>query len=118
VDVNPPEPGRYGQPPEELLHVDVAALGERLHVTIDGEVDSATSGMLERDLLEAVRGGDRDVDLDLSGVGFLDSSGLRTLVLAQQNLAGRGLELVLVGSTPMIDRLLEITGLAALFSPR
>ena len=57
----------------------------------------------------------RHLGLDLSAVDFLDSSGLRALLVVQQAVASAGRQVRVVGSTPMIDRLLEITGLEALF---
>ncbi len=57
----------------------------------------------------------RHLGLDLSAVEFLDSSGLRTLLVVQQAVASQGRTVTVVGSTPMIDRLLELTGLEALF---
>ena len=59
--------------------------------------------------------GPRHLGLDLSAVDFLDSSGLRALLVVQQAVASGGRQVRVVGSTPMIDRLLEITGLEALF---
>ena len=88
---------------------------ERVVARVGGEVDTATGAALQRELLAVVRSRRRDLGLDLSTVDFLDSSGLRVLLVVQQAVEAQGRQVGLVGSTPMIDRLLEITGLDALF---
>jgi anti-anti-sigma factor len=99
----------------EHLTIDITE-GDAYHlVRVSGEVDTASSGLLESRLLAVVEAIDRDLGVDLSGITFIDSSGLRALVVTQQAVASRGRQVRLVGSTPMIDRLFEITGLAPLF---
>ena len=88
---------------------------ERVVVRVGGEVDTATGEALQRELLAIVRVRPRHLGLDLSAVEFLDSSGLRALLVVQQAVASGGRQVHVVGSTPMIDRLLEITGLEELF---
>ena len=53
-------------------------------------------------------------EIDVSGVTFIDSSGLRTLVLAQQHL-GDERKLVVRGPDATFKRLLGITGLDEVF---
>jgi anti-sigma B factor antagonist len=88
---------------------------ERVVVRVGGEADTATREVLERELLAVVRVRTRHLCLDLSTVDFLDSSGLRALLVVQQEVASGGRQVRLVGSTPMVDRLLQITGLEAHF---
>ena len=52
-----------------------------------------------------------DLVLDLSQLGFVDSSGLRVLISAQHQLADHGGTLVLRSPSETVRRLLEITGL-------
>jgi anti-sigma B factor antagonist len=102
--------------PALALSVDVVEDGdERVVVRVGGEIDTATGEVLQRELLAVVRSRRRDLGLDLSTVDFLDSSGLRALLVVQQAVTAQGRQVGLVGSTPMIDRLLEITGLEDLF---
>ena len=55
--------------------------GEPVVVTVNGEVDLATSSELEACVLRAaLEGAPSSVVLDLAGLTFIDSSGLRTLV--------------------------------------
>jgi anti-sigma B factor antagonist len=74
-----------------------------------GVVDSHTAARLSERL---DRLGERaDVAIDITGVEFIDSSGLRAVIAAHVALAEAGNRLVLTGSSEPFDRLLEITGL-------
>ena len=56
-----------------------------------------------------------DVAVDGSGLSFVDSAGLRTLVLARRDTAARGGSLWLRTPSPALERLLELSGLTDLF---
>jgi anti-sigma B factor antagonist len=64
-------------------------------VVVTGEIDMATAPMVERALSEAIEAGDGAVVLDLCGVSFFDSSGLRAAIVAHRELAERGRRLSL-----------------------
>jgi anti-sigma B factor antagonist len=83
-------------------------------VSVTGEVDLSTSAPLREALDQAVAEGP-NVVVDLSGVTFLDSTGLGDLVRARESALSRGGELHLVLTQPRIRRVLEITGLDAVF---
>jgi anti-anti-sigma factor len=78
-------------------------------ITLIGEVDLATAPDLERRLATAVASG--DTVTDLSGVDFMDSTGLRVLISAHEaaGAAGHRLALIVPPSGP-VSKLLSITG--------
>ncbi len=53
--------------------------------------------------------------LDLHGVTFIDSSGLRTLVTARQRAEEMSVAFSLAGRSQAVDRLLQVTGLDSVF---
>jgi len=53
--------------------------------------------------------------LNLAEVTFLDSAGVRALVLAHRELAAVGRPLTIAAASPRVRRLLELTGTDALF---
>lgn len=77
---------------------------------ISGELDVATAPDLQS-ALEGLTGTPGDIRLDVSGLEFMDSSGLKVLVFAARSLGERG-RLVLVHPSPPVARVLELSGLA------
>jgi anti-anti-sigma factor len=77
-------------------------------LVLDGEVDPHTTDQLDA-AVDAALGG--RVVLDLSGVTFIDSAGLRSLIRAQRLAESSGGMLVLRAPRPSTMRVLEITGL-------
>lgn len=73
-----------------------------------GEIDSYTAP----DLAERLAADPPVEVLDVAGVTFIDSSGLRVLVEVHQARAARGSRLVLRAPSAPVQRLLEISGLA------
>lgn len=95
----------------DQLHIRVEALDDRWVIDLDGELDPHTAPLLQRELDRALAMGANRVILELEGLRFIDSSGLRVLVSAHRLLAGREGTLVLAHPTETTSRLLEITGL-------
>ena len=79
-------------------------------VTVAGELDLATSPALREACLQAVEGGG-DVELDLAGVSFLDSSGISVLVQTRQRLDTLGRHLRIRAASGPVRRVLELSGL-------
>ena len=105
-------------PPHErdALRVSVARSGDEVPVmAVAGDLDMATASVMARRLSELVQGG-TDVVVDLSGLGFIDSSGLRALMTANQQFEDQGTTLTLRRPTRNVARLLAITGLDQVFT--
>ena len=84
-------------------------------LSVRGELDISTSGMLERELGDLLESGAERLEVDLSGVVFIDSSALSALVGARERATRRGLQLVLVSPSPACEKVLGITGLDRVF---
>ena len=91
--------------------------GERALVTVSGEIDAATAGQIESALTEAIERGPAIIEVDLGDVGFIDSSGLRALIVSRQRAHDAGHTMMVVATTSAVDRLFELTGLAESFRP-
>jgi anti-sigma B factor antagonist len=89
-----------------LLEIERLA-GQRRFV-LRGELDAATAVKLTTEV-EPVTREPGDVELELSGLSFCDSTGLRALLQLAKGLDGKGV-LVLRNPTANLRRLLEITG--------
>jgi anti-sigma B factor antagonist len=76
---------------------------------LEGELDIATADDLSKVLRDAVADKERDpVELEFSGVSFMDSSGLRALLEAAGLLNGNGSFVILNPST-QVRRVLDIS---------
>ena len=82
-------------------------------LVVTGDLDAYTVGELELQMQRL--GVDADVRIDLSGVTFMDSSGIRAVVRLDNALRERGHELVLVAPSAPVLRLFELTSLVDRF---
>lgn len=86
---------------------------DRVTVLVEGELDLATADELRR-LLDTELSRRRAVKLDLSGVPFIDSTGLAAILAALRGSEGRG-ELQIEGELqPQTRRMMELTGVLGL----
>ncbi|MET8229819.1 STAS domain-containing protein [Micromonospora sp. NPDC005298] len=76
---------------------------------VRGELDMATSPQLREGLQRLVDAGDHQVVVDLSGVGFLDSSALGALVVMFKAFGDVGGRLCLAAVQPGVRSVLTIT---------
>jgi anti-sigma B factor antagonist len=67
-------------------------------------------------ITDLVESGDHTLIVDLSGVGFLDSTGLGTLVAGHKRADEMGGQMPLVCADDRILRLFRITGLDSVFT--
>jgi anti-sigma B factor antagonist len=87
-----------------------------LVISVSGDVDLATAPSVEREMAELMAEvGVEEVVIDLSRVGFLDSAGVRVLVLAKRAAAARDLPLRVQSPSSQCRRILEVAGLTELF---
>jgi anti-anti-sigma factor len=93
------------------LSLQVSADETGVVVGVCGEIDACTAPDLASCLEAAILGSDGDVVVDCGAIDFIDSSGLRALVVARATLGARGRDLRLVHVGPVLGRLLELTGL-------
>ncbi|WP_372788229.1 STAS domain-containing protein [Paraconexibacter sp.] len=81
-------------------------------VSVDGEIDLATSADLEARVREHVAAdGPRTVVIDLAACGFLDSTGVAALLRLHGELAERTIGLVLVAPPGPVLRVLSLMGI-------
>ncbi|HVC84393.1 MAG TPA: STAS domain-containing protein [Solirubrobacteraceae bacterium] len=96
---------------EETLSI-VSELRENAHyVAPSGELDIATVELLERALREVEQADGARIVLDLSGVSFIDSTGLRLLLDVNERCGGAADRLRVIAGSPAVERLLDIVGL-------
>lgn len=80
-------------------------------IRLQGVVDLRTTNGLGSELLDLVAARADDVALDLSEVSLIDSTALALLLRASRLLRSTGGRLHVVGASPHVRRMLELTAL-------
>jgi anti-sigma B factor antagonist len=83
-------------------------------IVVQGDIDMAGGPVLDAAIVR--QESEQPVVIDIAGVSFIDSSGLRSLLDAGRRAKTRGTEVVLRNMGPEVARLLEITGTADQFN--
>ncbi len=83
-------------------------------VVLDGEIDISTCPDIWRFLMAAISGGDVHLAVDMSGVTFIDASGIGVLVAAANRARQAGGGLSLLAPSPQVRRLLDVFHLDAI----
>jgi anti-anti-sigma factor len=79
-------------------------------IALRGELDIAATTALDDAVLAAAdEPATQGIVIDLSGLDFMDSSGLRAIAMAQQRLDGQGVRFALVRGGDPVHRVFEIT---------
>jgi anti-anti-sigma factor len=82
---------------------------DQLVVTPVGELDIATVDQVRTAIAERADGA--RLVLDLSQLGFMDTSGIQVVVESYRDARDQGFELSIVRAEPMVQRVFEIAGL-------
>jgi len=84
-------------------------------ITVEGEIHVSTAPEFSGVLAASLQSGHTSLVLDLSGVMFIDSTGLSVLLNALRRITRAGGAMALVCSNPTVLRLFEITRLDTTF---
>jgi anti-anti-sigma factor len=101
-----------------LLNPEIRRAENHALVLLSGELDASTAGQLYEQLAELTRDGVVHVALDLSGLEFLDSTGLSVVIAEHKRTNASGGELVILSPQSQVRRLFEITGLMGILQIR
>jgi anti-sigma B factor antagonist len=91
-----------------MVNFDVSSNGQARKLVLRGELDLSTAERLTT-CVAPFAATEGDLVLDLSGLTFVDSTGIREIVRTASCL--RGGSLVLVSPSPHVQRVLELTGI-------
>ncbi|HMQ14798.1 MAG TPA: STAS domain-containing protein [Phycisphaerae bacterium] len=88
----------------------------RAVVHLSGEIDLRSVPELQASLLGLARGPLERIVLDMSGVTYIDSSGVGTLVVLKREIERARARIVLAGLQPRVRSVFEITRLDRFFT--
>ena len=94
-----------------ILEFETREEPDRAYVTLSGELDLSTADKVERELQRIEETGIKLVVLDLSALTFLDSTGLRLIVGADQRARQSDRRLAVVRGPAPVQRVFTITKL-------
>ncbi|MDX6672039.1 MAG: anti-sigma factor antagonist [Solirubrobacteraceae bacterium] len=94
-----------------LLELDTEETDGRARVVLRGELDISSAPVLEEALGRVEEAAPAVLVIDLRGLAFMDSTGLRTVVSADQRARDQGRRLVIVRGPEPVDRIFSVTRL-------
>lgn len=92
------------------FEVEVRLDGAGVRVAPHGEIDIATADRLQARIAELLAGGCTRLVLDLEGVRFMDSTGIRLLVELTRSARDDHWELAVIRVPHAVRRVLELSG--------
>lgn len=86
--------------------------GRALLIKIDGEIDAESAKGLRRTIdIEYDEAGARDMVFDMSGVAFMDSSGIGMMIGRYKKVRPIGGKIKVFGAGMNVSRIIELSGL-------
>jgi anti-anti-sigma factor len=101
------QPNTFGE-----LDIVVTRTGSTHTIALSGELDIGTVGRVEQALADAESGDAAIILLDLSGLRFMDSTGVRLALAAAARARADSNRLRLVRGAPAVQRVFELSGVA------
>ena len=96
----------------DQLQIEVRHDGTRVVLTLAGELDMASAERLQQAIDDEGLRAETSVVLNLKGLQFIDSTGLRVMLRALKRCRARGQDFAITPGSPQVQRLLSITGVA------
>ena len=85
-----------------------------LLMVLTGRLDGNSSPATQERVLRVIERGDKKLLLDLAGVDYVNSAGLRIFMMAAKKIKVAGGKLALCGMTPNVRELFDIAGFLTL----
>jgi anti-sigma B factor antagonist len=97
------------------MTIDTKVDGVNIIATVNGDIDGKSAPQVQAELLAALQSGSRLL-VDMSGVVYLSSAGLRMLLLLYRQVAIKKGRVVLVGVPEEIRDTMSMTGFINFFT--
>jgi len=97
------------------MELNISKIGDVTTIIMEGRIDGSVAPDIEQKLLSIISGGSCKLVTDLSGVGFISSAGLRTLLAALKGAKKERGDLRLAGIQGQVQEVLDMTGFSTIF---
>lgn len=84
-------------------------------VAAEGRIDSSTAPQFDDILKKCLADNQYNIVINLSGVSYMSSAGLRALVAALRECKGRGGRIAIAEPSERVSEVLELAGVSTLF---
>ena len=93
------------------LEIDITVDSGRADVTVAGELDTTSAPRLINVVHDLTDPPVQRIDVHCKKVWFLDSAGVRALIVARNEATRMGVDLAVVDTSETVTRILDMTGL-------
>lgn len=97
------------------MTVDIKELDGKTVVTVTGELDSVTSEAFQKEIAPLMGKEGLKVEIDMTGLTYIASRGLRVILALAQSIMPTGGRVTVVGTTPPVRQVFDISGFSTLF---
>lgn len=98
-----------------MLDIRISQASPVAVVEAQGRIDSNTAHELGEALSQVIEGGCSQIVLDIAGVDYMSSAGLRELVSALKKVRGEDGDMRIARVTERVYEVLELSGLHSIF---
>ncbi|MBQ6303948.1 MAG: STAS domain-containing protein [Clostridiales bacterium] len=95
------------------MTTEITKNGSVLNIAVEGRIDTVTSPDLEKTILDNISEVE-DMTIDLKGVDYISSAGLRVLLSTQKIMDKQG-KLLICGVGENVMEIFEVTGFVDIF---
>jgi len=98
------------------MTVDIKELDGKTVVAITGELDTFTSEEFQKALAPLMEKEGLHVELDMAGVDYIASKGLRVILALAQSIMPSGGKLTVINLTPAVRMVFDMSGFSSMFA--
>lgn len=85
-------------------------------IQVNGRMDATSAPDFEKQCVEVIEGGESTVVIDLSGLEYISSAGLRSLLASAKKAKASKCTMRVTGLSGMVEEVFQVSGLRSVFS--
>lgn len=99
-----------------MIQIEIEKNGEIALASVKGRLDSVTAPEMEKQFTALIGQGEKKVLIDLDGLEYISSAGLRVLLVIAKGLKAAQGTLVLCSLAPIVREVMVISGFDKIFT--